>query len=370
MKQNKTEVFIGGGGPAGLGAAIAARQAGLEVTLADCAQPPIDKACGEGIMPDGLAALRQLGINITSQDAFPFVGIRFFNRTHTVEARFSEGLGYGIKRVQLHQLLLKKAEELGVTMHWGTRISGLFSDGVLLSDRYLACKWLVCADGQNSRLRAWAGLDDRRSGQKRFGFRRHFRITPWSEFVEIYWSDYGEMYITPVAEDEICVALITRDPHLRFCQALPFFPQVAARLSHAAPSSREQGAVTPTLKLPSVYRKNIALIGEASGSVDAMTGEGLSMSFQQAVALAQAMKTENLAAYQSAHRRIARLPRIMARMMLAMDQHHRFRNRVFCALNAQPGLFSRLLAVHTGAIPPTSFGLGRTVSLGWYLLMA
>jgi menaquinone-9 beta-reductase len=60
----ETEVFVAGGGPSGLAAAIAARQAGFAVTLADVAHPPIDKACGEGIMPDGLAALAQLGITL------------------------------------------------------------------------------------------------------------------------------------------------------------------------------------------------------------------------------------------------------------------------------------------------------------------
>ena len=49
-----TDVFAIGGGPAGLAAAIAARRRGFDVTLADSSVPPIDKACGEGVMPDGL----------------------------------------------------------------------------------------------------------------------------------------------------------------------------------------------------------------------------------------------------------------------------------------------------------------------------
>ena len=54
-----TDVFVAGGGPAGLAVAIAAAQRGMTVTVADSSRPPIDKACGEGIMPDGLAALRR-----------------------------------------------------------------------------------------------------------------------------------------------------------------------------------------------------------------------------------------------------------------------------------------------------------------------
>ena len=41
----------------GLATAIALRGRGFSVTVADPAQPPIDKACGEGLMPDALASL-------------------------------------------------------------------------------------------------------------------------------------------------------------------------------------------------------------------------------------------------------------------------------------------------------------------------
>jgi len=45
---NSTDIFIIGGGPAGLAAAIAARQRGFRVVVADGAQMPINKPCGEG----------------------------------------------------------------------------------------------------------------------------------------------------------------------------------------------------------------------------------------------------------------------------------------------------------------------------------
>ena len=364
------EVFVAGGGPAGLAAAIAARQRGFAVTLADCAHPPIDKACGEGIMPDGLTALSQLGISLSPLHAHSFSGIRFLNENHTIAANFSHGRGYGIRRTRLHEILVARATELGVDMRWGTRITGLTERGIRIGDRSVSCKWLICADGQNSRLRCWSGLDETNLARKRFGFRRHFRVIPWSEYVEIYWSDCGQMYITPVGPDEVCIALITRNPQLRFDEALRFFPAVADRLRGAAAGTREQGAVTPTRKLRRICRNHIALIGEASGSVDAITGEGLSMSFQQAVALAEAMKKGNLGRYQAAHRKIARLPRAMSSLMLTMDENHRFRNRVFRAFAAEPSFFSKLLAVHTGAISPVSFGMTRAVSLGWHLLVA
>jgi flavin-dependent dehydrogenase len=166
------------------------------------------------------------------------------------------------------------------------------------------------------------------------------------------------------------VALITADQHLRFDEGLQLFPVVTSRLGNATPVTHEQGALSPTLRLDRVCRDNIALVGEASGSVDAITGDGLSMAFQQAVALAAAIRSGDLEEYQSAHRRIVKLPRFMAEIMLAMDGRPRFRERVFHALTREPNLFERMLAMHTGAISPLSFGARNVAALGWHLATA
>jgi flavin-dependent dehydrogenase len=353
-----------------LAAAIAARQAGFAVTLADAAHPPIDKTCGEGIMPDGLAALHALGVTIPADAAFPFAGIRFSDESASVSARFSQGHGLGIRRTHLHTLMVKRASELGITMHWSARVTGLRHDGVSVNGRNIRCRWLVGADGQKSRIRYWSGLGDCQHRTRRFGFRRHYRVEPWSEFVEVYWTDAGQIYVTPVANDSVCVALITSKPHVRLDHALAACRELSARLAGAQQITREQGAITSTYRLRCVAAGTRALIGEASGSVDAITGDGLSMSFQQARALADAMKRDDLAPYCQAHRAIARLPRIMAEIMLLMDNYHWFRRRALRALQAEPSLFTRMLAIHTGAMSPMRFGVQGTLSLGWQLITA
>jgi menaquinone-9 beta-reductase len=366
----ETEVFVAGGGPAGLAAAIAARQAGFAVTLADAAHPPIDKTCGEGIMPDGLAALDTLGVTMPADAAFPFTGIRFSDDSHSVSARFPQGHGLGIRRTHLHTVMMKRALDLGVTMHWGARVTGIRNDGVSVNGRNIRCRWLVGADGHKSRIRYWSGLGQSTHRKQRFGFRRHYRVEPWSEFVEVYWTEQGQIYVTPVASDSVCVALITAKPHIRLDHALAVCPQLSRRLMNAPHITREQGAITSTYRLRCVAAGTRALIGEASGSVDAITGDGLSMSFLQARALAQAMKREDMAAYSQAHRRITRLPRMMAEIMLLMDGSSWFRRRALRALAAEPSLFARMLAIHTGAMSPIKFGVQGTLSLGWQLITA
>ncbi len=364
------DVFVAGGGPAGLAAAIAARQAGFTVTLADAAHPPIDKTCGEGIMPDGLAALRKLGVTLPAEHAYPFAGIRFADEARVASATFPQGFGLGIRRTRLHQVLVDRARNLGVNLHWGTRVTGIHDDGVLVNGRKIRCQWLIGADGQRSRIRYWTGLEKSGRKKQRFGFRRHYRIAPWSEFVEVYWTDVGQIYVTPVGKDEICVALISHEPGVRIDQALAVFPSLGSRLQDSEPITREQGAITATYRLRAVACGTRALLGEASGSVDAITGDGLSMAFQQAHALAQAMRFGDLRSYQKEHRRIARLPRMMAETMLLMDGTPWFRRRALSALSNEPSLFARMLAMHTGALSPSDFGVQGTLQLGWHLMTA
>ena len=113
----------------------------------------------------------------------------------------------------------------------------------------------------------------------RYAFRQHYRVAPWTDRMELALGQHGQIYVTPVAKDQVCVALISRDPRLRLTEALQRFPELKSRLDEADVSSDERGALTATCKLKRVSRGNVALIGDASGTVDAITGEGLCLAF-------------------------------------------------------------------------------------------
>jgi flavin-dependent dehydrogenase len=178
------------------------------------------------------------------------------------------------------------------------------------------------------------------------------------------------LYLTPVGRDELCLALVTHEPHARLDDALASFPAVREKLRGAEPITREQGAISRTLALPAVFKGSRVLVGEASGAVDAITGDGLSLAFQQAQALVHAMQNDNLGLYQAAHRKIARLPRLMSEVMLFMDKSPSIRRRALRALSVDPRLFARMLAIHTGALSPLAFGVQGTLSLGWHFITA
>ena len=362
-----TDVFIVGGGPAGLAAAIAARQHGFDVVVADGAVPPIDKPYGEGLMPDGICALADLGITIPPEDSHPFRGIRFLGSGVSVDASFPAGHGVGIRRTRLHRLMIERAAAAGVNLLWQTVVTGIHPDGVWLGTKLIRSRWIVGADGANSRVRKWAGLDENVRHQERFAFRRHYRVSPWTSCMELYWGSNCQLYVTPVAPNEICVAALSRDPRLRLDAALERFPSIANRLDDLERSLAERGAVSATRKLRQVYRGRIALIGDASGSVDAITGEGLCLAFRQAILLSECFAAGSLDPYQVKHRNLARRPALMSWLMLTLAGRDSFRQRVMKAFAAQPQTFARMLALHVGSASPLSLA-GIGLSLGWNLL--
>lgn len=367
--RNLTDIFVIGGGPAGLAAGIAARKKGFQVTVADGGKPPLEKACGEGMMPDTVAALGDLGVKIPSGAGATLSGIRFLNGDDVVEASFASGRGLGMRRPTLHQILLDEAEACGVQFLWNTPVSCLGPQGVTIGKERIEARWIIGADGSRSLVRRWSGLDAVRHYSQRFARRRHYRIRPWADCTEIYWGHDLQAYVTPVTRCEIGVVLISGRREIRWEEAWREFPKLATRLGGAEISSAERGSVTDMRSLQRVYRGNIALLGDASGSVDAITGEGLRLSFRQALALAEAMAANDLSQYQNEHRELERRPAQMGRLMLLLGRHAMLRQRTIRTLSRHPEIFGRLLAVHLGETSARHIA-ATTALLGWHLLAA
>jgi len=320
-------------------------------------------------MPDGRAALAELGVSVPARDSHPFRGISFVSSGLRAEATFPSGVGLGVRRTVLHSLMVERAETLGVSLLWQTPVTGLHQEGVLLGKELVRSRWTVGADGGHSLVRKWTGLDRFVCDRTRFAFRRHYRTAPWNDCMELHWGPKCQIYVTPVASDEICLALVSSDPHLRLDAALPAFPELASRLRDAEVSSAERGATSSTRKLHQVYQGRVALVGDASGAVDSITGEGLCLTFRQAQVLAECFVANDLRRYQQEHRKLARRPAMMARLMLILDWKTSLRQRTMRAFNADPRLFHRMLAMHVGALSPLDFA-ANGLSLGWQMLTA
>ncbi len=364
-----TDVFVIGGGPAGLVAAIAARKQGFRVTVADADEPPIDKACGEGLLPNSLEALARLGISMAPSTGYPFRGIRFVDGGVAPEAHFPGAPGRGVRRKALHGIIVSHASSCGVRLLWRTRVTGFNDEAVFLGGTRIDTRWIIGADGANSLVRRWARLDGRVQDEVRFAHRRHYRLHPWTDCVEVHWGDGMQVYVTPVGPNEICAAVISRNPRMRLADALRSLPTLAARLENGAPSSAERGGITCMLELRRVCRGRVALTGDAAGCVDAITGEGLGLAFQQAEALAEALAASDLRRYEAAHRRIGRRASLMAKSLLVLDSWPVLRRRVIRTFENHPHVFDRLLAAHVGNGSDANL-VASGVRLAWHIVTA
>ena len=229
----KFDLVVIGGGPAGLATAIEASLAGFETLVIDRRKPPVDVACGEGLMPIGVERLRHLGVTIPDRERGVFRGIRYVDGALTAEARFKRGIGLGVRRTVLHDALHRRAMDTGVEFRWGEKVQRIASNGVETDIGFLNARWLVAADGRVSKVRKWAGLEDLTPKRRRFGVRRHFAVPPWSEFVEVYWAAGAEAYVTPVGPDAVGVALLTSDSPIDFDRLLSRFSILQSRLAGA-----------------------------------------------------------------------------------------------------------------------------------------
>ena len=366
----QSDVLIIGGGPAGIATAIAARLKGLSVTVIDARTPPIDKACGEGLLPEAVSALRQFGIDPACGFAHSFSGFRFADEDSSACAHFTAGEAYGIRRTVFHCLLVGRALDLGVSFRWGTRLMKLDSCCVHTSEGIMAYQWLVGADGQTSSVRRFAGLDGRRPAKFRFGFRRHYEIAPWTDCVEVHWGEKSQMVVAPTGAEEICVSLFTNDPRTRLHYDLDRFPRVARRIAGARPSSSEAGTMTLLSCARAVTRENIALVGDASCTVDGIAGQGLSLALRQALHLADAIALGDLGHYAKMHRRITRTPTRITRLLLAMNANPALRRKILRILAAKPAIFAKVLSIHAGHTSLNVTEAAGILATGWRAIWA
>jgi flavin-dependent dehydrogenase len=330
------DLLVAGAGPAGLATAIHAARAGLQVTVVERRLGPIDKACGEGLMPHTLRHLDALGI---SPHGKPFRGITYLDRTRRVEARFASGAGRGVRRTVLSEALHDAAAGAGVRIVQGA-IHEVEQDANGVRCSGFQARYLAAADGLHSPIRRQLGLDRPSSGGRRWGIRRHFRIAPWSDMVEVYWAAHTEAYVTPVSEDCVGVAILTSrqgkfDDHLRE------FPALAGRLA-AAEGGPVRAAGPLRQRAASQHRGRVMLVGDAAGYVDALTGEGLGIALGGAEILVNAVLADDPADYTREWRRMSRRYRVLTQALLTASNSPA-RSMIVPAAAALPKVFNQVV---------------------------
>jgi flavin-dependent dehydrogenase len=352
------DLVIVGGGPAGLAVAIAAARRGLDALVLEREALPADKACGEGILPCGVRALEVLRVRqrLDPSCCAEVRAIRWIDGARVAEARLPAPGGLGVRRTALSAALAATARAAGAEVREGVAVRDhrRLRDEVAVETDAGAerARLLVAADGLSSAIRGREGLDRPTSTRRRFGLRRHFAVPPWSDAVEVHFGEGVEAYVTPAGPGRVGVAfLCEEEARGPYPDLLARFPSLAERLDGAAFDSRPAGAGPLQRAARRRALDRLVLLGDAAGYLDAITGEGVSLALQAALALGTALPevlgagagARSLAGWVRGERlRYSRYAAV-ARVVLALARRPALRRRTLDLLDARPALFARMV---------------------------
>jgi flavin-dependent dehydrogenase len=332
------DILVVGAGPIGLGAAVMANQAGFSVAVAERRADPVDKACGEGLMPSAVLALAALGVD---PDGRAFRGIRYVaaDGTRSAQALFPNGTGRGVRRTVLHTAMRQRVAALDVG-RLDLDIRQVRQDPTGVQAGGVRARWLLAADGLHSGIRRQLDLQLPAQPRPRYGLRRHFQLAPWTDLVEVHWTQDAEAYVTPVGPDEVGVAVLTEVRGRPFGEWLERFPALRDRLRCSSPCTAVLGAGPLEQSSSRRVAGRVLLVGDAAGYVDALTGEGISVGLAQASAAVDCLRRGRPQDYERAWRVATRRSRVLTRAVLFAAHHEALRRRLVPAASAAPALFA------------------------------
>ena len=206
----------------------------------------------------------------------------------------------------------------------------------------LVARYLVAADGLHSPIRDRLGLSVPHANARRWGIRRHFAVPAWTDLVEVHWSSDAEAYVTPIGAGEVGVAVLTtrRAP---YAEQLRGFGGLSERLVDARPSTPVLGAGPLRQSASRRVLGRIALVGDAAGYVDAITGEGVAVGLASAEALVECLVRDDLPAYEAMWLRRSRRYRVLTGGLLWASGRPSLRRQIVPLAARFPPLFGAVV---------------------------
>lgn len=310
------KIAIVGAGPAGAHLATLLSQNGCEVLLFDAREKPWEKPCGGGVTTK---ALREFAfLNNTKAEKQLVSTVRVVGASGREVSVYPKADFAIYSRTELDRMMRERATNAGAKLICArvaciTHTAGQWELQTQEGGSY-TCDFLVGADGATSKLRPKFGIEFK-PRDFIYGLGWHIKTDNAQDWdaarVDIkYLPDCaGYIWAFP-RHDHISYGIATKyqekPPKYLKAALLEFIstqlPAVASEIKscahHTTPHATFYGAMIPSLAVESWdqlkvsnTQQNWALIGDAAGFVDPITGEGIYYAIKSADLLAQALLT-------------------------------------------------------------------------------
>ncbi len=355
------DAVVVGGGVAG---SVVARELGLRgvrVALLEKARHPRPKACGEGLLPQGVEALAAMGLHFPGTRV---KGLRYVAPSGVAaEGDFPSGAGMVVRREAFDAFLFEAAAATpNVEVHENTA----YDPG-----RWTA-RWLVGADGLRSQFHARPEFRASFPATIRVGLSTHMRgldVDP--ERVEVIFHEAGEVYLAPSGDDEALVACLYRSRDLpaaatneeRVLKTLGSLDALCGRRRRLSFTTPVRSAGPLGLSVRRIATDDTLLVGDAAGVPDPVVGEGMSLAILSARAAARAIASGRPHDYPAEQRRLAAGANWVAGWVLRASGHPWITNQLVSSLKRRPELFVKLIGIASGAHRKGDLTLRDLVSL-------
>ena len=281
-----------GGGLAGTSAAITAAKAGIAVILLEAGTYPRHKVCGEFLSPEAAGYLDELGVlaSIHAENPSTLTRTRITSPDGGCWEGDLPGVGIGISRYKLDQLLADQARSVGVQVVTNTTVSGVtgsLSEGFTVETRTgsIRARAVIAAYGKRAALDRTLNRAFMRQPQPYIGLKAHFRGDVPPNRVDLHAFPGGYCGISGIEGGLINVCMLARVEVFKHCDSIPaFITWIQTQNPHLRRFFAGVQQDTDWLSISQIPFNNksavegdILMAGDSAGMIAPLAGDGMSI---------------------------------------------------------------------------------------------